>query len=717
MQKAKNLSVRRLVTSLLMVIAVLALMPQYTHAQWPPFSFRLTPLHANGQITYSIRFNVPRTIDWSMTNVRLNIPLPAGTRFVEAKVDPPAEVSFDGAEIRFFAASLPKRALKNASFTVEITDQTQIVFETLAWIGWEGDIPGNFLTNPIKIDTTSQTLDWLGPAKSRLRLDTVVTTEGNIITYQIYPKKGGSRMWDVNISLPIPAGTTLLSAEAPAPFQVGSNDSEVAFSVVELERRSDMPPLVVRLAADTAAGTPVVAQLWANWKNVGRSVGLTVPPEEATKSAEIIVYPGSFETTTIVDLAGEVPFANYDLTGVTLQQVLLPADGGSAVKVILRSAGLLGDETEPLQHTFYLDLDCQRETGDRVEILGAEYSILYRHSRARADLRIYNQTTKKWKSVTRLPVLAPADDSTITFWIPLADLQTNDSFCWLIKGRYQSTAYNPAPPTEYVPEANDLRLMKYTFPSQATVVETNFPALTTSKKKSSAKSTFIDDTASRDVGADTEVESESASEETGASDEPEDEETNTVFIPSKAEWRYLPGWSEPDETWKELEFDDSDWFTGPTRIGYGSGSYGSDLSLATPDQYQGEAPAYVFVHNPNTGTVVAVLPTGQERSVFMRRTFTVQDPADLDELTLGIKFRDGFVAYLNGVEVARRNMGRSESRVTFSQLATQRNRAKRPTVIDLSDYLSLLTAGENVLAIQVHHANRSTSLNVDVELR
>jgi hypothetical protein len=86
-------------------------------------------------------------------------------------------------------------------------------------------------------------------------------------------------------------------------------------------------------------------------------------------------------------------------------------------------------------------------------------------------------------------------------------------------------------------------------------------------------------------------------------------------------------------------------------------------------------------------------------SALLRVPFTVADPQRAASLILRMKFDDGFVAYLNGTEVARRNAPDS---VAFDSVAT----AAHPNVdavefepIDLDAYRSLLLDGENVLAI------------------
>jgi hypothetical protein len=87
-------------------------------------------------------------------------------------------------------------------------------------------------------------------------------------------------------------------------------------------------------------------------------------------------------------------------------------------------------------------------------------------------------------------------------------------------------------------------------------------------------------------------------------------------------------------------------------------------------------------------------------SGLLRNTFEVADPAAFNSLTLKMAYDDGFVAYLNGTEVARRN---APANVAWDSAATaSRTDAQVGAVesINLTPYLNLLTSGTNVLAIQ-----------------
>jgi hypothetical protein len=97
---------------------------------------------------------------------------------------------------------------------------------------------------------------------------------------------------------------------------------------------------------------------------------------------------------------------------------------------------------------------------------------------------------------------------------------------------------------------------------------------------------------------------------------------------------------------------------------------------------------------------------GHNASAYVRVPFDVADPKALDFLKLRLKYDDGFVAYVNGTEVARRNAPDSPA---WDSAATREHadvEAIRYEEINLTDHLGLLSSGRNVLAIQGLNAGR-----------
>ncbi len=135
------------------------------------------------------------------------------------------------------------------------------------------------------------------------------------------------------------------------------------------------------------------------------------------------------------------------------------------------------------------------------------------------------------------------------------------------------------------------------------------------------------------------------------------------------EWRYFKGTQAPPTDWNSLSFDDSTWLSGPTGIGYGD----SDDATVLSDM--------------NNGYL----------TVFARRAFTLTNiPVALQ---LVLDYDDGFIAYLNGTQVA----ASQASNTAYDAPADGEHEAGTPVVYDLTPYTHLLQPGPNVLAIQGHN--------------
>lgn len=98
---------------------------------------------------------------------------------------------------------------------------------------------------------------------------------------------------------------------------------------------------------------------------------------------------------------------------------------------------------------------------------------------------------------------------------------------------------------------------------------------------------------------------------------------------------------------------------------------------------------------------------GVNPSAYLRCEFEVTDPRSLVQLILQMKYDDGFIAYLNGQEVARQNV----TGAAAWNLAADQPRPDEDVmefqIMDVSQHLPLLVPGTNVLAI--HGLNASAA--------
>jgi hypothetical protein len=124
-----------------------------------------------------------------------------------------------------------------------------------------------------------------------------------------------------------------------------------------------------------------------------------------------------------------------------------------------------------------------------------------------------------------------------------------------------------------------------------------------------------------------------------------------------------------------------------------TGSYTADVYLASdtrPTIFDG-----LVATDVETGLY------GVNTTAYLRMAFDVADAAAFSTLRLRIKYDDGFVAYLNGTEIARRN---APSSLAWNSSATASRGDAECTLyeeIDITAFLSALHTGTNVLSFQV----------------
>ncbi len=104
------------------------------------------------------------------------------------------------------------------------------------------------------------------------------------------------------------------------------------------------------------------------------------------------------------------------------------------------------------------------------------------------------------------------------------------------------------------------------------------------------------------------------------------------------------------------------------------------------------APFSGFVVSGNLATLFS-----NNASVYARYPFSVSSTNGLASLTLRVNYNDGFVAYLNGTEVARRN---APELVDWDSAATASHSAAVAEDIVIPTAVGLLALGTNVLAVQ-----------------
>jgi len=126
--------------------------------------------------------------------------------------------------------------------------------------------------------------------------------------------------------------------------------------------------------------------------------------------------------------------------------------------------------------------------------------------------------------------------------------------------------------------------------------------------------------------------------------------------------------------WQDVGFDDSAWPVGEPGFGFGDNDD------------------------------VTILPQGTQ-SVYIRIEFDIDDISEIKDLYFDIDYDAGFVAYINGTQVARENV---QDPISWNMELLDYYEAIMYTGVNpyrfkIGDYISsVLVPGKNVLAVEVH---------------
>lgn len=167
--------------------------------------------------------------------------------------------------------------------------------------------------------------------------------------------------------------------------------------------------------------------------------------------------------------------------------------------------------------------------------------------------------------------------------------------------------------------------------------------------------------------------------------------TDFVIIDSQSTWKYLDDGSDLGTAWYATAYDDSNWASGPAKLGFGDND-----NNTTINNHQ----------SPTT--------TGATTWYF-RKTFNIQNVDDFDRLKFEVLRDDGAVVYLNGVELGRSNM--PSGTIDHQTLAASTvSGAGETRFYPSSIFDNTLQVGDNVIAVEVHQ-RQLTSSDVAFDLR
>jgi hypothetical protein len=155
----------------------------------------------------------------------------------------------------------------------------------------------------------------------------------------------------------------------------------------------------------------------------------------------------------------------------------------------------------------------------------------------------------------------------------------------------------------------------------------------------------------------------------------------TAVMPADS-WQYTIPSSNLPANWNAIGFNTTGWTTAPLGIGFGDGDDVTDI-------------------------------VGPATSVYVRREFTIADTSKIMKAFFDADFDDGFVAYLNGIEIARFGLtGFPPNWDDFSadhEATIYQGGAPVSYTVDPVTLAAAMRNGTNVLAIEVHNLNAGSS--------
>lgn len=155
--------------------------------------------------------------------------------------------------------------------------------------------------------------------------------------------------------------------------------------------------------------------------------------------------------------------------------------------------------------------------------------------------------------------------------------------------------------------------------------------------------------------------------------------TSETLVPwSASGWKYLYNNSNLGTAWRNPAYNDTAWPTGTAELGYGDGDENTVIPIVDSSPGQKAATAY------------------------FRRTFNVADLTGISNLSVTVEYDDAYAVYLNGTRIGG-NLPVDPAYNYYSGNPIEDTQA----TTQVSP--SLLVAGTNVLAVEVHQANGTSS--------
>lgn len=171
----------------------------------------------------------------------------------------------------------------------------------------------------------------------------------------------------------------------------------------------------------------------------------------------------------------------------------------------------------------------------------------------------------------------------------------------------------------------------------------------------------------------------------------EQESSYSYLVVEEDDAKAIAGTTAPSASWNTSGFDDSAWQSGQTGVGFEDVETEWTGGGRPPRDWEPEEPVYEDLINLELATM-----QDQTASAYIRIAFTLDGTEGISQLALRLKYDDGFVAYVNGTQVATAN---APAVPTYASSATAEHDGSNYEDFTILNADSFLQAGDNVLAI------------------
>jgi hypothetical protein len=157
-----------------------------------------------------------------------------------------------------------------------------------------------------------------------------------------------------------------------------------------------------------------------------------------------------------------------------------------------------------------------------------------------------------------------------------------------------------------------------------------------------------------------------------------------TIVYDTSSWRYVVPSAATSMNWIQPGFDASSWNLGNGGFGFADGDDGT------------------------------IIPTSSI-SVFARKEFTISDLSTIKKVILNMDYDDAFVAYINGIEVARNGItstgqpAYNQSGEISHEANLYQNQYPDQFLYDIVDFPATLVQGVNVICVEVHNQTAASS--------